>query len=206
MSEHPVPPPIRDILCAETPAAWLTRAAVELDLLLLDHANCELKAASTALSMIYRYREREELIYRMSRLVREELRHFEQVERHIDNLGIVRRHVSPSRYAAGLLRETNDSEPERLRQRLIVAALIEARSCERFAVVAELVPDDIAVFYRGLLESESRHFQHYLALAESVSGPDRAAYVTDLERLCAAEADLVLSPDPEFRFHSGLPV
>lgn len=206
MNKHPVPQPIRDFLHTETPAGWLGRAATDIDLLLLDHANCELKAASTALSMIYRYPDNRELTYRMSRLAREELRHFEQVGRHIERMGIQKRRISPSRYAAGLLRETSDEEPHRLRQRLIVGALIEARSCERFAVVAPLLPKSIGDFYRSLLESESRHFVRYLDLAQAVGKSDIGAYNADIERLCSLEAELVCSPDPEFRFLSGVPV
>ncbi|MEO1036935.1 MAG: tRNA isopentenyl-2-thiomethyl-A-37 hydroxylase MiaE [Pseudomonadota bacterium] len=195
---------LRAFLRTPTPTAWCEHAVRHLDVLLLDHANCEMKAAQTALSLIYRYPQHGELSQKMSRLAREELRHFEQVQRWIDEFEITRRKLGPSRYAGALLAATSDVEPERLYQRLIVGALIEARSCERFAALLDYLPASLTPFYRGLLESEARHFENYLDLAAGLAGA-REALTVDVERLCALEATLITEPDPVFRFHSGLP-
>ena len=200
-----VPPAIADFLDTKTPAAWIEEACSRIPELLHDHANCELKAASTALGFIYRYPERATLAHRMSRLAREELRHFEQVRKMLAERDVPFEHVSASRYAGTLRKAVRDGEPGRLVDMLIVGALIEARSCERFAALAPHLPADLAKFYTGLLASEARHFEHYLEFA----GAETAIGREDLDRrvaeLRAIEADLICSPDPQFRFHSGVP-
>ena len=109
--------------------------------ILLDHANCELKAASTALGFLYRYPDRTRLAQRMSRLAREELRHFEQVRSIMEDMGIPFERLSASRYAGGLRDVVRDEEPYKLLDLLLVGALIEARSCERFAALAPHLPE-----------------------------------------------------------------
>lgn len=199
------PPAVAAFLGAETPERWVEEACGRLPELLLDHANCELKAASTALALIYRYPERRALADRMSRLAREELRHFEQVLRMLDDFAVPFEKLSAARYAAGLNAAVRANEPERLLDKLLVGALIEARSCERFAALAPKLPERLAAFYRGLLASEARHFEHYLAFARSETGVDDAALAERLAELRSIEAELVVMPDPEFRFHSGVP-
>lgn len=201
-----VPAPIAGFLGQRTPERWIVEACVRLPELLLDHANCELKAASTALSLIYRYPERCALADRMSRLAREELRHFEQVRGMLDAFDVPFEKLTASRYASKLNEAVRASEPERLLDRLLVAALIEARSCERFAALAPRLPERLAGFYRGLLVSEARHFEHYLAFARSEVDVDEAGFNERLAELKGIEADLVATPDPDFRFHSGLPM
>ena len=200
-----VPEAIAAFIGTNTPDAWVAEACERLPELLHDHANCELKAASTALGFIYRYPERAALAHRMSRLAREELRHFEQVRRILSDKDVAFQHVSASRYAGTLRRAVREQEPERLLDLLIVGALIEARSCERFAALVPHLPQDLSTFYRGLLASEARHFEHYLALARDECNIDEAAFDTRLRQLKDIEADLISSPDPEFRFHSGTP-
>ncbi len=200
-----VPQPIAGFLRVATPDAWAEAAEDRLADLLRDHANCELKAASTALGFIYRYPERSELCRRMSRLAREELRHFEQVRKLMGNLSIPFERLSASRYAARLRDAVREPEPSRLLDTLLVGAVIEARSCERFAVVAPRLPARIARFYRGLLASEARHFENYLRLAESESGLPRADIDARLDDLLRLETELITTPDPQFRFHSGVP-
>lgn len=197
-----VPAPIAKFLAQPTPRAWLEHAVTELDTLLLDHANCEKKAASTALSTLYRYPDRPQLVYRMSRLAREELRHFEQVNAIIEQRGIRYRRVEASRYAGRLRALVASHEPERLRDTLICGAFIEARSCERFAALVPLLEPDLARFYTGLLSSEARHFEHYLALAKDVLARDFDARVSAF-RACDAAA--IAEPDDQFSFHSGHP-
>jgi len=200
-----VPPAIAAFLAAPTPQAWLDAAGERIPELLLDHANCELKAASTALGFLYRYPERAALAQRMSRLAREELRHFEQVRAIMTELDVGFERLGASRYAGALRDAVRDDEPGKLTDMLLVGALIEARSCERFARVAPRLPAKLGRFYEGLLASESRHFEHYIAFARSEGGAADAEIEQRLAGLRALEAELVTSPDPEFRFHSGVP-
>jgi len=195
---------IKDFLGCETPQAWLELAAKpESQLILLtDHAHCEKKAASTAMTLMFRYVDRPDLLNKMSRLAREELIHFEQVLALMESRGHRYDHMSPARYAGGLRASVRTSEPGRLIDVLIVGAFIEARSCERFAALAPSLDDELARFYRSLLKSEGRHYQDYLHLArEYADGPvdDRIEHFRQVER------ELILAEDDEFRFHSGSP-
>ena len=200
-----VPAAIAEFLDTPTPDAWLDVASERLPEMLLDHANCELKAASTALGFLYRYPERTALAQRMSRLAREELRHFEQVRSIMDDLEIPFERLSASRYAGGLRDAVRHEEPYKLLDLLLIGALIEARSCERFAKIAPRLPEKLGRFYGGLLASEARHFEHYIAFAKSECGIDEAEIDARLAELKVLEAALVTEPDDEFRFHSGLP-
>jgi tRNA 2-(methylsulfanyl)-N6-isopentenyladenosine37 hydroxylase len=193
-----------EFLGAPTPPEWVAAAAdpAALPLLLVDHANCEKKAAATALSLMFRYEEHAQLTERLSRLAREELRHFEQVRGLMRKRGLAWRRVPASRYAAGLAEQARRSEPGRLVDRLVIGAFIEARSCERFALLAPHLDADLARFYRGLLASEARHFQHYLELARGFA---EGALDDRVECIRAVENRLVTEPDSELRFHSGPP-
>lgn len=191
---------IHDFLPCRTPAAWIDNALANQDLMLIDHAHCEKKAASTALSLMYRYVDNTDLLNRMSRLAREELRHFEQVLAIMKKRAVDYCHLTPARYAAGLRKLVRGEDPARLVDVLIVGAIIEARSCERFAALAPHLDDQLADFYNSLLKSEARHYQDYLQLAEQANGGpvnDRVA------EFMAVERALIESPDGEFRFHSG---
>lgn len=200
-----VPAAIAGFLNAETPDAWLDEASGRLSELLLDHANCELKAASTAMGFLYRYPQRTNLAQCMSRLAREELRHFEQVRSIMGKMGIDFERLGASRYAGGLRAAVRQDEPYKLLDLLLVGALIEARSCERFAKMAPRLPQRLGRFYAGLLASEARHFEHYIALARTESAIDDEDIDSRLDELKALEASLILDSDPEFRFHSGTP-
>jgi tRNA-(ms[2]io[6]A)-hydroxylase len=195
---------LAEFLGAATPSAWVDAAAdpAALPLMLIDHANCEKKAASTALAMLFRYEEHDQLTERLSRLAREELRHFEQVRRHMRLRGIEWQRVPASRYAAGLAEIVRRNEPGRLVDRLIVGAFIEARSCERFALLTPRLDDELGRFYGGLLASEARHFQHYLELAQGFAGEELEARVDAIREV---ENRLATEPDTELRFHSGPP-
>ena len=135
-------------LGAPTPPAWVEAALQSVDLLIVDHANCEKKAAASALALINRYGDRDELVLRMSRLAREELRHFEQVRKLMDRLGYGWRQVSAARYGGALRAAAGSGEPGRLVDLLLIGAFIEARSCERFALLAPRLAEPMSSFYR----------------------------------------------------------
>ncbi|MGH8185693.1 MAG: tRNA-(ms[2]io[6]A)-hydroxylase, partial [Steroidobacteraceae bacterium] len=153
------------VLLAPTPPRWFETAARRWRELLVDHANCEKKAASTALSLIFTYADDLELTDRMSRLAREELRHFELVQKMMQELNVAFIRMTPSRYADGLRSAVHTSEPQRLVDMLLCGALIEARSCERFQRLAPLLDDPLREFYSGLATSEARHYAAYIHLA-----------------------------------------
>ncbi len=200
-----VPQPVADFLDTATSMDWVNEACRRLPEMLLDHANCELKAASTALGFLYRYPDRSALAQRMSKLAREELRHFEQVRSIMDEMNIPFDRLSASRYAGGLREVVRPDEPNKLLDLLLIGALIEARSCERFAVLAPHLPPKLGKFYAGLLASEARHFEHYIGFARSECDVGEAQITARLEQLKKIEAALIADPDPEFRFHSGTP-
>jgi tRNA-(ms[2]io[6]A)-hydroxylase len=139
-----------DILCAPTDPAWFEVAVRQVDKLLIDHANCEKKAASTALALMFAYPEDFDLAARMSRLAREELRHFELVQQKMTVLGVEFQRLSPSRYAEGLRRALRRAEPGRRVDLLLCGALIEARSHERFIGLIGRLPTPLAEFYASL--------------------------------------------------------
>ena len=191
---------IHDFLPCATPQQWIDDALANQDLMLIDHAHCEKKAASTALSLMYRYVDNTDLLNKMSRLAREELRHFEQVLAFITKRGVEYGHLTPARYAAGLRAGVRTDDPGRLVDVMVVGAVIEARSCERFAALAPFLDGELAEFYTSLLKSEARHYRDYLALAEQANGGSVDARVAEF---LAVEKQLILEPDQEFRFHSG---
>ncbi|HVY63675.1 MAG TPA: tRNA-(ms[2]io[6]A)-hydroxylase [Gammaproteobacteria bacterium] len=199
--------PAAGILLAPTPATWVDHAADHWAELLVDHAACEKKAASTALSLMFAYPEDQELAAALSRLAREELRHFEQVQRMMQKLGVHGGRQKPGRYGAGLRSVVRTAEPGRKLDLLLVGALIEARSAERFRLLVPRLPAPLAEFYTTLERSEARHFELYLELArERDASADRSASTDRLAVLAAREADLATQPDQLFRFHSGAPV
>ena len=197
--------PILEFLYCKSPDAWLQKAVQNIEVLLLDHAKCEKKAASTALSLMFKYPQRSELQLKMAQLAREEVLHFEQVFAKIQQRGFAYAILSPSRYAGELHRRVAASEPFKLVDCCIVGAIIEARSCERFAALAPIIDAqdaDLGKYYRYLLRSESRHYRDYLALAERYAP---APIDTRLNQFLTLEAELIEAPDPLFRFHSGVP-
>ena len=192
---------IENFLPCKTPDLWIENALANPELLLIDHANCEKKAASTALNLMYRYVGNFDLLNKMSRLAREELRHFEQVIAIMKRRNIEYRQISASRYAVKLREAVRPNDPDKLVDILIVGALIEARSCERFAKIAPFLDSELESFYLSLLKSEGRHFKDYLNLACTVASQQQVD--KRLTIFTAIEKQLVESPDTEFRFHSG---
>ena len=195
------------LLRVPTPVEWIEQARATKDILLIDHANCEKKAASTALSLMFAYAEDLELTDKMSKLAREELRHYEQVAKLIRRLSVTPQRLAPGRYAEGLRRLVAKSEPQREIDLMICGAFIEARSCERFAQLAEAIGAPLDDLFRGLHNAEARHYRVYLELARRAA--KRAGVVPALDarigEFAALEAELITLPDEVFRFHSGPP-
>ena len=184
-------------------------ACASQDVLLIDHANCEKKAASTALSLMFAYAEDLDLTDKMSRLAREELRHYEQVAKLIRSLGVTPQRLAPGRYAERLRRLVAKSEPQREIDLMICGAFIEARSCERFALLAGAIGAPLSDLFRGLHNAEARHYRVYLDLARRAA--KRAGLLglgleARVAEFAALEAELVTLPDEVFRFHSGPPL
>ena len=193
---------IHNFLLCETPDQWIQNALANQALLLLDHANCEKKAASTAINLMFRYVGDFDMMHKMSRLAREELRHYEQVMQIMQKRKIPYEQITPGRYAGELRKIVRTHEPGRYIDTLIIGAIIEARSCERFAKLAPYLDDELRDFYLSLLKSESRHYEDYLKLAKrAAEGQDISARVEEFLNL---EKGLIESADSEFRFHSGV--
>jgi tRNA-(ms[2]io[6]A)-hydroxylase len=192
------------ILLAATPRAWVDAALADLPTLLVDHANCEKKAASTAMALIFAYPEDRQLSVALSRLAREELKHFEQVERLMRRRAVSFVRMKPGRYAGELRKLVRTHEPKRKLDLMIVHALIEARSCERFRLLAQRLPEEVRDLYEQLERSEARHFEIYLDFAQREFETSEIA--ERLALIAAREAELATTPDTELRFHSGPPV
>ncbi len=194
---------IREFLGCDTPEQWVAAAVADQSTLLIDHKNCEFKAASTALSLMAKYNTHVDLLNAMSRLAREELVHHEQVLRIMKKRKIDLRPVSAARYASGLRQLARTHDPVRLTDTLVIGAFIEARSCERFAALVPHLDEELGKFYGGLLASEARHFKGYLKLAYQYG--DEADVNRMIVKVRERERELIESADTEMRFHSGVP-
>ena len=145
----------------------------------------------------------QDLIDKMVMLIKEELHHFFQVLEIMIDRDIPYDGITAGRYAKGMMSHVKTYEPDALIDKLIIGAFIEARSCERFAKLAPHLDDELNKFYISLLRSEARHYQDYITLAEQVADTcikDRVAHFAKVE------AELISSPDSDFKFHSGAPV
>lgn len=252
MSTQALLSPILSFLKCETPQAWINEAIKpeNLEIILIDHLICELKAAQSAMFLIRKYavdknsanallewlqpfetliykregdwrelpaknklskaviprsdsKYGQDLIDKMVVLIKEELHHFYQVLEIMDEYGVEYKSITPCRYAKGMLRHVKTFEPDAMIDKLIVGAYIEARSCERFAKLAPHVDKRLGDFYISLLRSEARHYQDYLTLAKEIAGHE----ITERVQLFGEkEAELILSPDSDFKFHSGQPL
>jgi len=193
------------ILLAATPQGWVMAACERWQELLVDHLSCEKKAASTAVALIFAYPEDTALTLALSRLAREELRHFEQVQSLMQELAVPFVRAKPGRYAGGLRALSKTAEPERKLDLLLTGALIEARSAERFAALAPRLSAPLNRFYDQLQRSEARHYQLYLRLAQQAAAAAGLNWRARLAVLAQREAQLATQPDDQFRFHSGPP-
>ena len=191
-------------LVRPTRSAWVHEALSALDVVLLDHAHCEKKAASMALNLIFRYGDKPEIMVPLSRLAREELRHFELVLEILQERGIEFVRLLPSSYASGLMGIVRSAEPDRFLDTLLASSIIEARSCERMKLLADGLDGQgdtqLAAFYRSLLASEARHTQTYFDLACTYFS--ETVVKERLDTLLEHEAEVLRTPGPEPRVHS----
>jgi len=187
------------ILNSPTPKAWIERALNSLEILLIDHAQCEKKAASSALSLIHRY-PHYNLAKILSPLAREELLHFEQVLKLIEKQGFKYKNIKSSKYAQNLYDSSSSNEPQRLKDTLIICSIIEARSCERFYSLAPHLPSTLSKFYSRLYKAEARHCDLYLNIYSEIFNED---WSDRLSELASIESDFINQKDDLFRFHSG---
>jgi tRNA-(ms[2]io[6]A)-hydroxylase len=189
-------------LASTTPADWAHRAAQAMPEILLDHAHCEKKAASTAVNLIFRYPEHGALLLPLSRLAREELAHFEEVLRVMAARGLAYRRQRPSPYAGKLMTVLRPTEPHRLLDTLLACAFIEARSCERMRLLAGALDDpELVDLYRGLLAAEARHHRLYVDLAEALF--PAAEVAARLDEVARHEAAALVDAPLEPRLHNG---
>jgi tRNA-(ms[2]io[6]A)-hydroxylase len=187
-------------LRCETNMEWVERVAGNPAILLSDHAHCEKKAASMAISLINSYPDRTELLDEMSDLSIEEMSHFQMVVKKMHDRKIVLAHDKGDEYARALHTQIRKLEPWKLLDKLIIASLIEARSCERFQLLSEhAADDDLREFYRSLLASEARHRNTFLNLARLYFRADEVS--ARLEALEQFEANLVSSLSSEPFMH-----
>lgn len=194
---------ILQFLHVPTPAEWVASATSHEHILLVDHANCERKAARAALLLCTRYHQSSQVQLTLSRIVREEMRHFEQVIGLLRELEYPLTELNAGRYAASLHRFARNNDSGSVDD-LLLAAIIEARSYERFLLLSSVLRPPICDLYRKLGDSEFRHFQTYLEIARDYES--RNVIDSRLQELLAVEATLISSEDPTFRFHSGFPL
>jgi tRNA-(ms[2]io[6]A)-hydroxylase len=188
-------------LRAPTPARWLTQVSGNLEALLIDHAHCEKKAAGVAMNLLFAYVDEVELVRAMSVIVQEELSHFHLVLDLLERRGFRFRKIPPSKYAERLRALANKLEPMRAVDRLLIAALIEARSCERFGLLRDHLADaELATFFGSLFESEARHHSTYVRLAKLFASEERVN--ERLEELAIEEARIITEGEELPRVHS----
>jgi tRNA 2-(methylsulfanyl)-N6-isopentenyladenosine37 hydroxylase len=190
-------------LQSESTSRWLDQVDQHLDEILIDHAHCERKAASTAMNLMCAYTEDRQLCREMTTIVQEELEHFEMVLGLLERRGIAFRRLSSSPYGRRLNATVRSLEPQRAVDRLLVASLIEARSCERFRRLSEHVrhrDTELADFYADLFESEARHHTTYVQLAEHYQNRERVR--ERLDQLSAIESEILAEGSRLPRMHS----
>ena len=187
-------------LQSTTPPAFVERFAANAQAMILDHAHCEKKASSTALNMLFRYPEKTELVEVLADIVEEEIQHFKLVLGLMKRRGWAYEKQVPSQYAGKLMVHCATREPDALLDRLIVCALIEARSCERFQLLGQGLEDaELAALFRGLFDSEARHYATYLKLALAYFPEPRVR--ERLAFLSERESEIITEGDPNPRLH-----
>ncbi len=193
--------PTINILKQPTNPAWVELAISNLDAILLDHSQCERKAAASAINFMFRYPSNAKMVRELTKIAKEELEHFEQVNQWLEKLHIALRPLTPPPYGAKLKAQIRPTEPNKLLDSLLVSALIEARSHERLGLLAaHCSKPDLAKFYQGLMASEARHYGIYWVLADTYY--DREIVMQRLDELSIAESEILATLHPEPRIHS----
>ena len=190
-------------LQSSSSARWLDQVDQHLDEILIDHAHCEKKAAGTAMNLMFAYVENQELCREMTEIVQEELAHFHQVLAILNRREIPFRKLKPSSYGRKLNDLVRKIEPHKAVDRLLVACLFEARSCERFDFLRKHMvgrDSELAEFYDSLFESEARHHTTYVRMAKYFAAPD--VVKSRLDELSAAEAEIIAAGEDLPRMHS----
>lgn len=197
-----IPQHLIDFLKTPTPKAWCEYAQNHIPMLLIDHAHCERKAAASALLLISKNPHFDDLLESLSPIVREEMLHFEKVLELLKSHRVRLQPLAPCDYGKGLHQlRSHASNQERLRDDLIIGAIIEARSCERFFALVPYLDENqpITKFYKHLAFAEQRHFEVYLKLAQQVDKNIEHR----IEKFIREENRLITTPSAIFRFHSG---
>ncbi len=180
---------------------WLTQVDESLPEILVDHAHCEYKAAANAMSIMGAYIENEEICREMTEIIEEELEHFYLVLALLKRRDIEFKNQQAGHYGRELNSLVRPRGAERAVDRMLIASLIEARSCERFSLLADHVQDEeLKVFYRSLFESEARHHTTYVRMAKHFA-PD-AVVKQRLQELSALESEIIAKGNPLPRMHS----
>jgi tRNA 2-(methylsulfanyl)-N6-isopentenyladenosine37 hydroxylase len=190
-----------NILASSTSLAWIEQAIANLDEILLDHSHCERKAAGSALNFMFRYPAHTKLVRELTAIALEELEHFELVNQWLEKRGIALAPLNAPPYGSKLKAQISHQEPARLLDSLLISALIEARSYERFSLLALHCPDpDLSKLYRSLMASEARHYGIYWVLADNYY--DREIVRERLNELAIVESEILATLHPEARIHS----
>lgn len=193
----------RDVLIYRTDDLWLQKAVNNIDLLLIDHAHCERKAAQNAMTLIFKFPNLSQMVTKLSKIVREEMVHFERVLRFLKQRNITFRGLKSGGYAAFLGQHVTQDDPQqRLVDQLLVAAIIEARSCERLGLLAPKLPEALGRYYQKLHDAEARHCSEFIEMASAIAGETT---MTRLQFLATQESLWLQRQDDCFRFHSGVP-
>lgn len=193
--------PTINVLKKPTKPAWIEQAIANLDTILLDHAQCERKAAGVALNLIFRYPSNAKMVRELTSIAREELEHFELVNQWLERRNIPMRPLAPPPYGAGLKAQIRPKEPDRFLDSLLISGLIEARSHERLGLLSQHCPEpELAEFYHSLMASEARHYGVYWILADTYF--EREIFMQRLEELAIVESELLAQMHPEPRIHS----
>lgn len=188
-------------LRSPSPDRWLRQVQDDVDVLLIDHAHCEKKAAGTAMNLLFQYIDNEDLCREMTDIVNEELEHFHMVLDILKKRGTQFRRLKPGTYGRKLNDLVRKQEPHKAIDRLLVAGLIEARSCERFMLLRDHLDDEaLAEFYGSLYESEARHHSTYVRLAKAYGSDSEVEQ--RLEALAADEAQIIAEGYELPRVHS----
>ena len=173
-----------------TSPRWLSAVLGDFDSFLLDHAAAERKASAVALSLISHYPDRERLVAAMMDLAREELEHFYQVYRQLQKRGLILEKDRKDAYVRELRAQIRGGSEDYFLDRLLVAGIVEARGCERFGLIADaLSEDELGKFYRAIADSEARHNQVFIELAQTYFPGERVD--SRLDTLLGAEASIL---------------